>query len=113
MAVEDIRSSEQGVKLVIPSLTDLTHSQRRAIMSLPRDGSWTTERGKMSAAIDSLCLYHRDLAVSEWADCCPRGGRKTRTRLTNAGRDFSASNLPALSEFQPRPQLTAWDVTNG
>jgi hypothetical protein len=110
---EDVRNSEKGVKLVIPSLKDLTHSQRRAIMSLPRYGSWTTERGKMSAAIDSLCLYHRDLAVSEWADWCPSGGRKMRTRLANAGSRFQRINLPALSEFQPRPQLTAWDATNG
>ncbi len=70
-------------------------------MSLPRDGSWTTERGKLSAAIDSLCLYHPDLARSEWADCGPRGGRKMRTKLTDVGLDFIVANMPALSDYQP------------
>jgi hypothetical protein len=65
--------------------TGFTVPQLNALLALPPDGSWTTRRGRMSAAIDSLCLRHPELAQSEWADCGPRGGRKMRTRLTRSG----------------------------
>lgn len=63
-----------------------TDPQRRAIMWLPADGSWTIESpGRIAPGINSLALFHKDLAQEEWGEFGPRGGRCFRYRLTDAG----------------------------
>lgn len=64
----------------------LTNSQLKALAWLPADGSWTIQSpGRLSAAINSLTLFHKDLAEAEWGDFGPRGGRCLRLRLTRQG----------------------------
>lgn len=58
----------------------LTGPQQRALEWLPADGAWRTDAGRLVAALTSLCVYHKDLAEGEWADCGPRGARKLRFR---------------------------------
>jgi hypothetical protein len=64
----------------------LTGPQHKAIAWLPADGSWTVQSpGRLSAAINSLTLFHKDLAEEQWGDFGPRGGRCRRLRLTPKG----------------------------
>lgn len=65
----------------------LTDAQRRALLWLPGDGAWTTKLDRsVSAAVDSLSLYHRTLIEVEWRKS-PRGGYRLclQYRLTPAG----------------------------
>lgn len=64
---------------------EFTDSQRRALDWLPSDGSWRTQPGRLSAALNSLALSHKGLVQYEWGDFGPRGGRMLRWRLTSVG----------------------------
>jgi len=44
----------------------------------------------MAKALDSLCLYHPGLALSEYGDFGPHGGRKRSVRLTSEGQLVAA-----------------------
>ena len=57
-----------------------TPAQRRALEWLPADGSWRHGAGRLTAALNSLSIYHRDLCEGEWVDAGPRGGRVLRFR---------------------------------
>lgn len=67
-----------------------TGPQLRALLFLPADGKPVINTGKMSAACDSLRLYHRGLVVAEWGDFGPRGARKLRWYLTPKGCEIAA-----------------------
>jgi hypothetical protein len=67
-----------------------TPAHRTALEWLPGDGSWARKPGRLSAAINSLGLYHKDLIDIELGDFGPRGGREFRYRLTPAGRQERA-----------------------
>ncbi len=68
-----------------------TAAQLRALRWLPADGSWRIKPNRsVAAALNSLCLYHRDLAVSAFGDFGTRGGRCWRFRLTDLGIDERA-----------------------
>lgn len=59
----------------------LTAAQRRASEWLPADGSWRTDPGRLTAALNSLSMAWPGRVVCEWADCGPKGGRKNRWRF--------------------------------
>jgi hypothetical protein len=63
----------------------LTAAQLLALMWLPADGSWRTMQGKAVKGLNSLRFYHPEMVDGEWGDFGPRGGRKLRGRLTDAG----------------------------
>ena len=50
-------------------MTIFTTAQRRALLWLPANGSWVTRPfpRKISGAVDSLCIYHRDLVETDYA----------------------------------------------
>lgn len=69
-----------------------TAAHRRALEWLPEDGSWRTRPGReFSPAVNSLGLYHRDIAESEWGRFNREAKPNThsrpgfRWRLTPAG----------------------------
>ena len=65
--------------------TKLTEPQQRAVDWLPKDGSWRAKPGRLVAALNSFCLFHRSFGQMEIGDFGPRGGRCWRYRLTPAG----------------------------
>lgn len=75
----------------------LTAAQRKGLLALPRDGSRLLNGHGLAKALDSLCLYHPELAISEFGNFGPRGGRYRAVRLTETGRDYIAEHLPELS----------------
>ena len=62
-----------------------TEPQLRALLWLPGDGSWSRKPREISAAVDSLCLYHPKLAETRSGPYAPRGGYITQAHLTEAG----------------------------
>jgi hypothetical protein len=73
-----------------------TTSQLRALRWLPADGAWRRKPDRsIAAALNSLCLYHGDIAEGETGTFGDRGGWVSRFRLTGAGIDERAShNFP-------------------
>ena len=63
----------------------LTDAQKRARDWIPADGSWRADPGRLFAALSSLSMAWPGCVESDWAGCCPRGGRKNRWRLTVRG----------------------------
>ena len=66
-------------------MTSLTESQKRALLWLPRDGSWTTEYppGRLQTSLNSLWGYPRHLVEGIAINHDGSGGR--RYHLTPAG----------------------------
>lgn len=73
-----------------------TTAQLRALRWLPADGAWRNKPDRaVAAALNSLCLYHRDLAEGETGTFGARGGWVSRFRLTSDGIDERAGhNFP-------------------
>lgn len=59
----------------------MTDAQMRALEWLPEDGSWRMKPGRLSAALNSLGLYHKDLLEMEAGNFGPRGSWQRRYRL--------------------------------
>lgn len=62
-----------------------TDAQKRALEWLPSDGSWKTNPGRLTGALNSLALQHPDCVKHEWGSFGPRGVSILRWRLTSDG----------------------------
>ena len=60
----------------------LTGPQKRAFEWLT--GTWVRLDRSVSAAVESLCFYHKDLAETRNGPYGPRGGWCRQARLTEA-----------------------------
>ena len=67
----------------------MTDPQARAFAWLT--GTWMPLDRSISAAVESLCLYHKDLAETRNGPYGPRGGWCRQARLTEKGM---AKKLP-------------------
>lgn len=65
-------------------MATLTKAQQRALDWLPIDGSWRTDAGRLSAALNSLSL--KGYCAGAWAPCGKLGGTKMRWWLTAKGQ---------------------------
>lgn len=63
----------------------LTDAQKRARDWLPADGSWKTNPGRLTAALNSLSMAWQGCVECEWGDFGLRGGRVLRWRLNERG----------------------------
>lgn len=61
----------------------LTPAQARALLWLT--GEWQTVNASISSAVESLCLYHKDLTERRNGPHGPRGGYCRQTRLSKKG----------------------------
>lgn len=64
----------------------LTDAQKQALLWLPKDGGWRERPGRLSAALNSLSVFHGDfLEIDASGFVGLRGAYIYRFRLTPAG----------------------------
>lgn len=74
----------------------LTKSQRRALLFLPADGSWSGKLGLSTNSVISLASLHPDLAEIEWR-FDPAYGNYRVARLTLEGQAERARREPVAA----------------
>ena len=83
---------------------NFTKAQKRAFDWLPADGSWREMPGKLSPALDSLWLCHRDLLTYEFGrKYGSSGGEGRRWRLTEVGISFKTAESEDVPEVATSP----------
>lgn len=88
--------------MVSKTTNKLTAAQKRARDWLPADGSWRTDPGRLSAALNSLSFAWPGCVECEWASCGPRGGIKQRWRLNGRGVGRLSVSQAVLANLESR-----------
>ena len=79
-------------------MTKLTSARQRALAWLPADGTWKTNPGRLSVALNSLSLGWPGCVEAQWGPFGPRGGNEQRWRLTPKGVENARQYLPTKPE---------------